>query len=185
MKLTSSEFAAAMGICPYSSRQKLFRIKKGTQERDPMNDFMQWGIDNEFKAVASAEAITGKVFKHTGDRQKHYVMATSEGEYGTTPDGSADYLGLEVKCPQSLKDDVPVHYLPQLQGQMWIAGFSQVLFLQWTEEESRAWMVQKSDDYIFDMKQLLKDFRLSFEENTEPKRRKKPVLPFLTIERVE
>ena len=181
MKLTSSNFAAAMGLNPYTSRQKLFRMLTEREERDPMNEFMRWGIDNEFRAVAAAEAITGLIFKDTGDNQKHYTMY----EYGTTPDGKCGSTGLEVKCPQSLKDEPPVHYLPQVQGQMWIAGFDTVVFCQWTEEESRAWMIPRNEEYIVQMEELLGDFRLCLVNDTPPKRRKKPVLTKLETVRIK
>ena len=52
------------------SRQKLFRVLTGREMRDPMNQAMQWGIDNEYRAVAGVEAVTGILFEHTGKNQK-------------------------------------------------------------------------------------------------------------------
>jgi hypothetical protein len=181
MKLTSSNFAAACGINPYMSRQKLFRVLTGKEERDPMNDDMQRGLDNEFRAVAAAEAITGLIFKHTGEGQKHYLL----NDYGTTPDGSCGSTGLEVKCPRALKDEPPIHYLPQVQGQCWIAGYDTVVFCQWHEDEgSRAWTIPRSDEYIAQMKDLLEEFNACILKDEPPKRRRKPVLPALSITRI-
>ena len=189
MKLTSSNFAAAMGLNPYQTRQKLWRVMTSREERDPMNEFMQWGVDNEFRAVAAVEAITGLIFSNTGENQHHYDMVTyGDGgripKYGTTPDGNCGSTGLETKCPQTLKDEPPVMYLPQVQGQCWIAGFDTVVFGQWTEEETRVWTIARSDEYIAAMECLLADFVLCLTNDTEPKRRKKPVLPELNITRI-
>ena len=181
MKLTSSRFAAAMGLNPYQTRQKLWRVMTEREPGDPMNEAMQWGIDHEKNAVASVEAITGLLFHATGERQKHYTMY----EYGTTPDGHCGSTGLEVKCPQKLADTVPVHYIPQVQGQCWIAGFDSVIFGQWTYEETRVWMVPRSEEYIAQMEGLLAEFRLCLVNDEEPKRRKKPTMPDLTITRIE
>jgi hypothetical protein len=152
----------------------------GRENRDPVNANMQWGIDNELRAVASVEAITGLLFQDTGERQKHYT----NGDYGTTPDGKCGSTGLEVKCPQNLAETVPEHYLPQIQGQCWIAGFDTVVFGQWTYAESRIWTVARCDEYIDAMFDLLKEFREHLINDTEPKRRKKPLMPELTITRI-
>ena len=180
MKLTSSNFAAAMGISPWMSRQKLWRILTEREDREPVNEFMQHGLDNEFRAIAATEAITGLVFMETGSNQVHY---TAHG-YGTTPDGRCGSTFVETKCPQKLTDEPPSHYLPQVQGQMWIAGGDTVIFSQWTEEETRAWIVPRSEEYIQIMTPLLADFVLCLTNDTEPKRRKKPVLPELSITRI-
>ena len=190
MKLTSSNFAAAMGLNPYMSRQKLFRVLTHREEREPINEDIQRGLDNEPRAVAAAEAITGLIFSRTGDNQKHYEDVELAGGiavpvYGTTPDGDCGSTGLEVKCPRQLKDEPPVHYLPQVQGQCWIAGFDSVIFAQWVEDEGeRAWVIHRSDEYIIAMKELLKDFRLCLIKDEAPKRRKKPILPTLNIVRI-
>lgn len=181
MILTSSNFAGAMGISPWQSRQKLWRVMTGRENRDPINANMQWGIDNEHRAVAAAEAITGMLFWNTGGNQVHHV----DGRFGTTPDGSHQRVGLEVKCPQSLTDEVPDHYIPQVQGQMWIADFDRVVFCQWTPDEARAWWVIRSDEYIEAMRPLLDDFLACLDSDTQPKRRKKPTLPEVETKRID
>jgi len=181
MRLTSSNFAAAMGLSPWMSRQKLYRVMVGEENRDPLNANMQWGIGNEHRAVSAAEAITGLLFMETGENQVHHALDC----YGTTPDGRFRATGLEVKCPQKLTDEVPDHYLPQVQGQMWIADLDRVVFCQWTPDESRAWWVIRSDEYIDAMQPLLADFVACVESETPPKRRKKPVLPTIETQRID
>jgi len=117
-----------MGVSPWQSRQKLWRVLTGVEERDPVNDNMLWGINNEYKAVAAVEAITGMLFQYTGSNQKHYTTDVDGILLGATPDGECGSTGAEVKCPQKLTDSPPPHYLPQVQGQMLIAGFDPVIF---------------------------------------------------------
>ena len=183
VKLTSSNFAAAMGLNPYLSRQKLWKELTGREPRPDLSDNVdvQRGVENEFRAVAAAEAITGLLFQATGANQKHYTMH----EYGATPDGHCGSIGLEVKAPRTIADTVPIHYLPQVQGQCWIAGFDTVVFCQWTEMDgSRAWMVPRSDEYIAVTEELLAEFRLCLVNDEPPKRRKKPVMPEVSITRI-
>jgi len=181
VKLTSSNFAAAMGISPWQSRQKLWRVLTGREQRDPINDNMQWGIDNEHRAVAAVEAATGLLFTHTGSNQKHIERDV----FGTTPDGLLGSTGLEVKCPQKVTEVVPAHYLPQVQGQMFIAGLDTVVFGQWTPDKSRVWMVPRNDEYIEAMLPLLQDFMECLRTDSQPKRRKKPVMPEVKTERIK
>lgn len=180
MKLTASNFAAAMGLSPWMSRQKLFRILTGKENREPPTAAMMWGVNHELDAVRAVEVETGLLFSETGKNQRHYMLDC----FGATPDGRCGSTGLEVKSPQNLADTVPEHYLPQVQGQSWIAGFDTVLFGQWQYDETRIWTVARSDEYIGAMKELLDEFMQCLTSDTEPKRRKKPVLPTLTITRI-
>jgi hypothetical protein len=180
MKLTSSNFGAALGLNPWMSRQKLFRVMTGKESRDPLNDKMAWGLDHEHDAVAAVEAHTGLMFDYTGKNQQHIERAC----YGTTPDGSCGHIGLEVKCPSKLYDDVPAHYMVQVQGQAWLAGFEQVYFGAWTPEETRIWRVDSGGEYVKWMMPLLTEFMTYVQDDVEPKRKKKVIPPEVITERI-
>jgi putative phage-type endonuclease len=182
VKLTSSNFAAAIGLNPYQSRQKLFKILTGRASRDPLNAAMKWGIDNEKRAVAGVEAITGLLFEYTGENQMHSTFH----DYGTTPDGCqvGRNIGLEVKCPSNMYQEIPVYYMPQVQGQMMVAHFDAVYFSPWTPEEQKVWLVPRDDRYIEWMHELLSDFMKCLERDEEPKRRKKPTPPEVNYEEI-
>lgn len=194
LELGSSRFASAIGVRgAFNSKQKLFRLLTQREEREPTNDRMQWGIDNELNAVGAVECHTGILFDATGEDQERLGMTRKVGEheftYSTTPDGlkliGDKAYGLEVKCPQNLPDDVPAHYVPQLIGQAAIAGLDDIYFACWTPNETRIWLVQDPGNHWGWMEPLLDKFMLDWASDTEPKRAKKsPTLPTLTTERI-
>lgn len=184
MKLTASNFGAALGLSPWQSRQKLFRVMLGIEPRDPMNANMQWGIDNELTAVAGVEAHTGIVFDFTGKNQRHLTVEIDGVTLGATPDGSCGSTGIEVKCPSKLPDEIPPHYVPQILGQCLIAGFDSVFFSAWTPTEQRIWHVPRSSEYIEFMLPLLTEFIDYLKSDTEPKRKKKVIPPDFENERI-
>jgi hypothetical protein len=184
VNITSSNFAAAIGLNPYCSRQKLFRQLSGIESRDPPNAFMEWGTLNECNAVAAAEAETGILFRDTGERQKHYTINGGEHEYGTTPDGRYQAIGVEAKCPQSVWDEPPAYYLPQIIGQAKIATFDEVLFACWTPEETRIWRYEFDPKHWLWLYPLLNSFMDDLTAGTQPKRQKKPDPPVITLERI-
>ena len=192
MKLTSSNFAAAIGISPWCSRQKLFRQLAGLVERDPVNEDMQRGLDNECNAVAAIEAHTGFLFRDTGDRQRHYTINGGAHEYGTTPDGRAVttvdgrtlIIGAEAKCPRSVWDEPPAYYIPQVIGQAHIAKFHSVLFCGWTPDETRIWLyTYQPEDWAW-LHPLLEEFMANLADGREPPRGRRPKLPEVNMERI-
>lgn len=178
MTLTSSQFSAAIGLSPWCSRQKLFRQMTGRESRDPLNEAMQWGIDHEADAVAGLEMITGRFFTETGPRQCHIVS----GQWGSTPDGRDGSTGCEVKCPGKIWEEPKPYYLPQLIGQAYIAGFTNILFSCWTPDEQKVWLYTYDESHWEWLEPLLIRFMESLESDEEPKRAKKPVLPEITLE---
>jgi hypothetical protein len=194
MKLTSSLFASALGV-GYQSRQKLFRTLTGREERDAMNERMQWGIDHEHYAVAGVEAITGLLFRNTGKRQRHIEREILIGGrdilFGSTPDGilrnDRRDTGLEVKCPNpdgGPYEGVPFHYIPQVQGQMWVCNLAEVYFSAWTPDAQKIWLVPRDEKYIEWMSILLREFMGYVKNDEEPKRKKKPTPPEVKYEEI-
>lgn len=193
MKLTSSQFGAAIGLNPFCSRQKLFRELTGVTEREPPNMYMLHGLAHECDAVAAVEAETGILFRDTGDRQKHYTINGGEHEYGTTPDGAASVtvddstirMGVEAKCPQSVWDEPPVYYVPQIIGQSHIADFHSVLFCAWTPEETRIWLYEYDPKHWDWLHPLLEKFMADLAAGKQPARARKPALPKINLERIK
>ena len=174
MHLTASNFAAAAGISPYQSRQKLWRILTGREQRDPPNEVMQWGIDNEHRAVAAVEAACGIFFSDTGEGQRHYTIDALGLSLGATPDGRDGRTGLEVKCPRAIYDDIPAHYIPQLIGQAMCADMDAVIFAAWTPQALRVWRYEHEQEAADWLLTAIEDFALCLADDVEPKRRRKP-----------
>ena len=89
-----------------------------------------------------------------------------------------------MKCPKKLYDEVPAHYMAQVQGQMHVCGFDTVIFGAWTPQETRVWSVPRSEDYITQQLQLLDDFMLFIHADEKPGRRAKPVMPEVPVTRI-
>ena len=119
-KLTASNVGAALGLCPWTSRQQAYNRAMGL-ERFQGNDATRWGTDNEANGVLAYSAHTGNVVDATG----LHVHPTTSWLAGS-PDGLIGEAGLlEVKCPYWRKKDgtrvhqtVPAHYYMQMLGHL-------------------------------------------------------------------
>lgn len=177
-RLTASSFANAIGI-GYDSRQKLWRQLTGREERFQGNAATQWGSDNEHHAIMAYECITGNLVLSGGDNQD-FVIDQTHDWLGCTPDGYVDdEIVIEAKCPASMNlyGKVPNHYMPQIQGQMFITKRKLAHFICWTPEEIEIHEVPFNEGYWNQCFDLLKEFYDYWQTDTEPKRKKKPTLP--------
>lgn len=176
-RLTASVFASAMGINPYQSRQKLYRQIKGIDEPFTGNEMTQYGNDNEHKAVNAYEIDQGVIVLNGGDKQQFHKHPDHDW-LGCTPDGFTDTRLVEFKCPfGNMYADAPAHYIAQVMGQMAITGRDQCDLVAWSPSELKIWRIDFSVDYWNEMLGLLESFWSSVENDIEPKRRKKPVMP--------
>jgi len=192
-RLTASNFGAAMGINPYMSRQKLFRTIKGLEPKFEGNEMTEWGNKHEITAVDAYEADQGALTTLSGDDQEFFIDRFIEWQ-GCTPDGFASNSRLiEVKCPWvKMYTDIPTSYMAQMQGQMAITLTNECDFVVWfmadkdeadlSKAELAVWRVKFSEDYHKAMLALLEDFWESVQDDVEPKRRKKPVMPTVEYE---
>lgn len=96
----------------------------GNRQEGYSNAAMQWGTEQEPFARIAYMADRGVDVQEVGFIQHATLMA------GCSPDGliAADGL-IEIKCPvsathiETLKTQhMPLEHMPQVQGQMWIAG---------------------------------------------------------------
>lgn len=135
-KLTASNVGAALGLCPWTSRQVAFdramgRDKfKGKRKKSPSpppreddpppstgNDATRWGTANEPNGILAYTAHTGNIVNATG-LHVHPLQSWIAG----SPDGLIGTEGLlEVKCPYWPKKDgtrihkeIPAHYYMQM-----------------------------------------------------------------------
>lgn len=181
-RLTGSDFAAAIGISPYKSRQALWREKTGRELPFEGNEMTLWGEMNEANAISQFEIETGHIVHPVG-----FLVHPDYDWLGVSPDGLVNPSGcVEVKCPFTRKpyEDVPAHYLPQVVAESEVTG-RDCWFVSWTPDETRIWRVTKSKDYWDWMFPLLQDFWRCVQDDTEPKRQKKPEFTgTLSIERV-
>jgi hypothetical protein len=182
-RLTASIFASAIGI-GYDSRQKLWRQLTGREERFAGNEATQWGTDHEQFAIDEYEVVTGNIVEGSGDNQGFVML---DDWLGCTPDGIVGgKINIEAKCPFSLRQyySVPDHYMAQIQGQMAITKTELTHFICWTPDEIEVYEVPFSEEYWREELELLKEFKQYIDNNDEPKRKKKPVLPTVEYKRI-
>lgn len=182
-RLTASCFAAAMGINPYQSRQKLYDEMTGTADPFTGNEMTQWGEDHEPDAIFAYEAFIGEFVTPTG------FWTHPEAEWlGASPDGLVVNSGLiECKCKfsQELWEEVPAHYMAQIQGQLEITDRAWCDFVSWTPTDLAVFRVDRSVEYWEAQFLLLEEFWNDLANRQKPKRRKKPVMPAVHVERLK
>jgi putative phage-type endonuclease len=169
--LTASQFAAAAGISPYTSRAEQWRLITGRKTFEG-NAATEHGNDCEPIAVAAYEAFTGDL-----------VLARQEWfqreHYGTHVDGMVSDRVVEVKCPVgAMYEDVPPHYMPQIQGQMMLAGAEDCHFVAWTPNELRIWRVPIDTKYWEWLRPFLEEFWQYVQNDAEPPRLARKPKPF-------
>ena len=107
---------------------------------------------------------------------------------GASPDGFVGDSGLiECKCKfsQELWEEVPAHYLAQIQGQLEITGRDWCDFVSWTPDDLAIFRVFRNESYWDVAYSLLEDFWKCLIDLDRPKRRKKPVLHEVNVERLK
>ncbi len=184
-RLTASVFASAIGI-GYDSRQKLWRQLTGREPRFEGNAATEWGKDNEIHAITAYEVATGDIVQSAGGKQG-FVISPTHDWLGCTPDG---YVGsdivVEAKCPASMQlyGKVPDHYMPQIQGQLFITGRKLGHFICWTPEGFEVWEVPFDEEYWHVCIFALSEFYSCWKSDLEPPKRKKPILPTVNYVRI-
>jgi putative phage-type endonuclease len=177
-RLTASVFASAIGV-GYDSRQKLWRQLTGREERFTGNAATEWGSANEVNAITAYEVHTGDIVQSAGGKQG-FVISPTHDWLGCTPDG---YVGsdivVEAKCPASMNlyGRVPDHYMPQVQGQLFITGRKLAHFVCWTPEGFEVHEVPFNDQYWDKCMTALSEFWVCWTKDVEPPRQKKVILP--------
>ena len=184
-RLTASVFASAIGI-GYDSRQKLWRQLTGREEKFAGNSATEWGSDNEHNAISAYEVATGEIVQSAGGKQG-FVISASHDWLGCTPDG---YVGsdivVEAKCPASMQvyGKVPDHYMPQIQGQMFITERKMAHFVCWTPDGLEVHEVPFDEEYWHVCIFALSEFYSCWKSDLEPPKRKKPILPTVNYVRI-
>ena len=128
-KLTGSCFAAALGLSPYMSRQKLWRLLTGREQQQPGNAAMEYGVIHEPIAIDWYECETGNLVTQVG--------FVPHGDYlGASPDGLVGRDGaIEVKAPLAkAHESIPEHYMPQCVGVLHICKRQWLDFISWHPE---------------------------------------------------
>lgn len=111
--------------------EKVFEKLTGkSAENGYTNQHMERGTELEAEARAWYEISHGDV------QQVGIVYRDERRDVACSPDGLTEIRGLEIKCPSPavmvkilLAKAMPIEYIPQVQGSMWITGLKEWNFL--------------------------------------------------------
>lgn len=151
--LTASDFPTCLKHNPYKSRKALLRQKLGDKKYQfNGNEATQYG--NIMEDVAAA--VYAKKYK------KHLLWwgltrhPTIEWLGGSPDRITCDGVLLEIKSPfrREIKDEVPVHYMDQIQGLLFILDLEVCDFVQyrpeslWSPEEFMVTRVERDANWL-------------------------------------
>ena len=168
-RLTASDFGAALGLNPYCSRQKLWRVKTGLEAVES-NFHMQRGIDNEINAIAGYEMESGLLVSPAG-----LVLHPEHDWLAATPDGFVGCAGLlETKCPAQIRREPPAYHVAQCLGQLECTGRARCDYAQWRKGEITIVRLHRNQDFWAWALPRLREFWGYVSDLQEPPRMKRP-----------
>ena len=170
-RIGASDSAAILGISPYKTAYRLWEEKMGFKDPDPINEYMQKGIDLEPKAREHLCFMTSSKFEPIVcvHPQYHWMIASFDGFCEETQ------IGAEIKCngPKNhalaKEGKVPDYYYSQLQHQMAVKSLSFIWYLSYVEDHNdcELFEVQRDDKFIENLIQKEKEF-FNYIENDIP-----------------
>ena len=148
----ASDTPNVMGI-GYESPYQVWLEKIGMSQPKKMNEAMERGVRLEPQAREKYNEMTGyDMMPIIGeDEEFSFMMASFDGM-------SSDRKHIvEIKIPgqknhqMALDGQVPTHYYPQLQKQIYVAGLERVDYFSYSEESSIIIPVERDDTFIASM----------------------------------
>lgn len=147
--LVSPTFEVRKGQMPESY---LMRKLAEAWTRSPLPGYNT--IEMEFGKLREEEAIPWYEFEFSESVRRIGFVTTDDGRIGCSPDGLiGDGLGLEVKCPEAhthvgylMAGALPPQYAAQVQGSMFVTGFSQWRFLSYHKRFPKVVLLIERDE---------------------------------------
>lgn len=162
--LGGSDAPIVMQVSPWRSPHDLWLEKCGLKEAQPTTQAMQRGLNLEGAALEFAEREIGVKFSPTVRKSRNvpYIYASLDGI-------SEDGLAIEVKCPmRGLHDELPPHYLPQVQHQLFCIEAKMMLYMSFDGVQGKIIEVKRDDAYIEKLIEAERDFWHCVTSFTEP-----------------
>ena len=162
-RVTGSSIGAILGLSPFSSNydimRRMVRDYHGAPSEFTGNVATEYGTHHEDGARIEYEMETGNQVKEAG-------FYTFEDWLGASPDGFVGDEGLiEIKCPYGLRNggefktaEQQMHYLAQMQIQMFVTGREWCDFYQWSPKGTKLERIDINPVWIKDALKVLKEF---------------------------
>lgn len=111
------------------------------------------GVEMEAEARTYYEMLTDRTVEQVG-----FIFKDKRRLVGCSPDGLFDDTGMEIKCPAPgthvrylLDNSLPVDYILQVQGAMWITGAKQWEWLSYHPDMPPVLITVKRDEQKIDL----------------------------------
>ncbi len=170
-KIGASDAPILMGVSKWKTAYQLWEEKMKDEIDTKTNYAMERGKELEAKARKCYESIKQKSFlPYVGSRFDYpFLIASMDGL-------SLDRKhGVEIKCPgivdhgTAMNGHVPVHYIPQLQHQMFVCDLPSIDYFSYVSDDDHVTVpVARDDDYIADMLQKELAFYKCMQTKTPP-----------------
>jgi len=174
--LTASCFGAALGISSaFQTRAGLWREMTGREQGTVFQPAVDYGNENEPRALAEYEIETGYIIQGRESR-KLFTPHPTIPFLSATPDGFVGNDGLvEVKTPyRAFYTAIPAHYLAQVHGQIQCTGRAWCdFFVWWPESPPLLVHVERDDEVWARMLERLTEFWQYILDDKEPPRMSK------------
>jgi putative phage-type endonuclease len=182
-KLTASNVAAALGLNPYMSRQKLWRTLMGIEPPFEGNEMTRYGEDHEEDAAFDYEFHMGVMTEETG-----FWVHPVHDWIGASPDrlvvGQPGLIEIKCRFDQTVWEAVPEHYMPQIQTQLEVTRRDWCDFVSWAPTEMAIYRVERSPEYWKAIFPKLETFWKNIASMEQPKRARKAVVPDVNVKRI-
>jgi putative phage-type endonuclease len=170
-RLTASNVAAALGLCPHKTAEKLYRELIGEAARFTGNVATQWGTDHESDALADFEAVTGRLVIPGG-----FWTHPSITWLGASPDGLlGDHELVQTKAPysQRIPDEPPEHYRVQCIAELEVTGRDVNHLHYWTPRMSHTFRIERNRELWADWYPQLESFWQRVQDKSWPDKKRK------------
>lgn len=149
-KIGASDLPIILGVSPYCSRLTLWKIMCGFAEPKEENVAMKKGKEKE---PIIREAINRDMKKNFMPRclthpELPWAIASLDGL-----DEENNQI-LEIKCNSKekhamvIKGDIPIEHYPQLQWQLFVSGYEEVVYVSHNADENVIVKIKRNEDYI-------------------------------------
>ncbi|MFI5405205.1 MAG: lambda-exonuclease family protein [Nitrososphaerales archaeon] len=166
----ASDVPAILGISPYISENKLWKIKKNIIKDYQISEYAKiMGGQAEEEARISFNELTGKVFEPKCFQMENTPYKCSLDGYCNGEIFEAKFVAQDYYLDLKSGKDVRPDHFAQLQWQMYVTGSTDANYFVTTKSGAKlALTVERNDNFIAKCKDAVDVFMSYMEANIEP-----------------